>query len=58
MAAQDVMASPEWTAVQQGGASVPQHALYHQLAGLNGEVNGLKIEEVQKRLEELGLTKT
>lgn len=52
------MASPEWTAVQQGGASVPQHALYHQLAGLNGEVNGLKIEEVQKRLEELGLTKT
>lgn len=44
----------EWSPVQ-GGGSVPQHTLYHKLACLNGEVNGLKIEEVRKKLEELSL---
>lgn len=50
------MASFEWT-VAQGKGSVPQHTLYNALARLNGEVNGLTVEEVRKRLEELDLSK-
>lgn len=45
----------EWTPPAQGQGSVPQHSLYHKMARLNGEVNGLKIEEVRKKLEEIGL---
>ena len=47
------MASPEWTPGVQGA---PQHTLYHKLSCLNGEVNGLTVEQVRKRLQGLGLT--
>lgn len=54
------MASPELPPARtQGGgdSGAPQHTLYHTLACLNGEVNGLGIGEVRERLERLGLTK-
>ena len=54
------MASPAWPPAPTAGArepGVPQHTLYHTLACLNGEVNGLRIGEVRERLEKLGLTK-
>lgn len=49
------MASSEWTTVQ-GKGCIHTHPLYHELACLNGEVNALSLEEVKKRLEDLGLT--
>lgn len=39
------------------GTGATQHTLYTQLARLNGEVNGLSLGEVRKRLEERGLSK-
>ena len=46
---------PEAERQQQVSDGASRHPLYYKLSCLNGEVNGLTLEQVRRQLRELGL---